>query len=79
MRHDWIFDVLSDLRSYALKNGMPGLAAQVEATLQVARAEIATTALATGEATEAAIRDADVIAGEDDGSDDGLPPTGRAH
>lgn len=41
MRHDWIFDVLTDLRSYAQKNGLPALAAQVEETLRVARAEVA--------------------------------------
>jgi len=41
MRHDWIFDVLTDLQSYALKNGLPRLAAQAEQALNVARAEIA--------------------------------------
>ena len=41
MRHDWIFDVLTDLQSYALKNGLPRLAAQAEETLRIARAEIA--------------------------------------
>lgn len=41
MHHDWIFDVLRDLRSFAQKNGLPALAAQVETTLQVAETEIA--------------------------------------
>lgn len=63
MRHDWIFDVLADLRSYAEKNGLTGLAAQVEVTLRVARAEL----------------EVGVIAGDDDDPDDGLPPAGRPH
>jgi hypothetical protein len=41
MRNEWVFDVLSDLRSFAQKNGLPALAAQVEMALSVARAEIA--------------------------------------
>ncbi|MGB8813356.1 MAG: hypothetical protein WCC57_09225 [Paracoccaceae bacterium] len=40
MRHDWIFDVLKDLRVFAQKNGLPALAAQVETAMRVARAEI---------------------------------------
>lgn len=63
MRHDWIFDVLADLRAYAVKNGLPQLAAQVEVALRVAREEIA----------------AEVIAGDDDEPDDGMPPDGRTH
>jgi hypothetical protein len=41
MRHDWIFDVLSDLCSYATQNDLPGLAAKVSETLAEARREIA--------------------------------------
>lgn len=41
MRHDWIFDVLTDLRSYAEQNNLQALAVQVEATILLARAEIA--------------------------------------
>ncbi|PZR00474.1 MAG: hypothetical protein DI533_07855 [Cereibacter sphaeroides] len=41
MGHDWIFDVLNDLRQYAQKNGLSKLAAQVEIALQVAEEEIA--------------------------------------
>ncbi|MFN4154852.1 MAG: hypothetical protein ACK4HF_09370 [Paracoccaceae bacterium] len=41
MHHDWIFDVLEDLRSYALQNGLPATAAQAEEALRVARAELA--------------------------------------
>ncbi len=40
MSHDWVFDVLTDLLTYAQRNGLPRLAAQVEATLRVAQAEI---------------------------------------
>lgn len=46
MRHDWIFDVLRDLRAYALANGLPALAAKAEEALRIAQAEIAA---ATGE------------------------------
>ncbi len=41
MRHDWIFEVLGDLRTYALANDMPLLAQKVDETLRVARAEVA--------------------------------------
>lgn len=40
MRHDWIFDVLSDLRAYALANNLPALAAKTEEALRTARIEI---------------------------------------
>ncbi len=40
MRHDWIFDVLSDLHSYASANDLPDLARKVEETLVLARREI---------------------------------------
>jgi hypothetical protein len=40
MAHDWIFDVLNDMRSYASKNGLPALAGQLDEALRVARAEI---------------------------------------
>ncbi|MEZ5797953.1 MAG: hypothetical protein R3D63_11015 [Paracoccaceae bacterium] len=41
MRHDWVFDVLKDLLSYARLHDLPALAAQVEMSLAVAQAEIA--------------------------------------
>lgn len=41
MRHDWIFDVLNDLRAYALANNLPALAAKTEEALRTARIEIA--------------------------------------
>lgn len=40
MRHDWIFEVLEDLRSYALKNGLSATAAKADEALRVARAEV---------------------------------------
>ena len=41
MRHDWIFNVLRDLRSYAEKNDLPAIAVAAEQALDVAHAEIA--------------------------------------
>jgi hypothetical protein len=41
MGHDWIFDVLKDLRTYALTNDLPALAAKAEDALRVAEVEIA--------------------------------------
>jgi hypothetical protein len=40
-RHDWIFDMLSDLQDYALANDLAELAASVGSTLAVARRETA--------------------------------------
>jgi hypothetical protein len=40
MGHDWIFDVLADLRAYALANGLPALADKADEALQVATQEI---------------------------------------
>ena len=48
MRHDWIFDVLTDLRSYAQANGLTALAHKAEETLQVARAELGAPVMADG-------------------------------
>ena len=42
MGHDWIIDVLSDLRSFARKNEMPLLTQQLDEAVIVASAEIAT-------------------------------------
>ncbi|MFN4157744.1 MAG: hypothetical protein ACK4GO_04995 [Gemmobacter sp.] len=63
MRHDWIFDVLNDLRSYAIRNDLPALAEQAERTLRVARAEIASLA----------------GPGTDDDDEGGAPPASRPH
>lgn len=46
MRHDWVFDVLTDLRSYALRNGLPRLAEQADQTLRTAHEEVAAQAQA---------------------------------
>lgn len=40
MRHDWVFDVLSDLHAYATRNELSGLAAKVAEALEVARREL---------------------------------------
>ena len=40
MGHDWIFDVLQDIKDYALANGFPGLAAKVEEAQRIAKQEV---------------------------------------
>ena len=40
MGHDWVFDILHDLRAYALANGFGGLAAKVDEALLMAGEEI---------------------------------------
>jgi hypothetical protein len=40
MRHDWIFDVLTDLHSYAEANSLTEVARAVDAAIVVARREI---------------------------------------
>jgi hypothetical protein len=40
MGHDWILDVLTDLKTFARTNGMPSLAAQLDDAAFVAQAEI---------------------------------------
>lgn len=42
MQHEWVFDVLSDLLSYATLNRLPRLAERVAEAIEVAREEIAT-------------------------------------
>jgi hypothetical protein len=46
MGHDWILDVLTDLKTFARANGMPSLAAQLDDASFVAQAEL--TSLAEG-------------------------------
>ena len=41
MRHDWIFDVLTDLRKYAEKNDLAAIAAETGRMIEVARKELA--------------------------------------
>ena len=40
MGHEWIFDVLKDLASYARANGLPALAGKADEALRVAEVEI---------------------------------------
>lgn len=40
MTHTWILDVLTDLRTYAVENELPGLAAKLNETSVVAAVEI---------------------------------------
>ncbi|PRX37514.1 hypothetical protein SAMN05216257_101537 [Meinhardsimonia xiamenensis] len=42
MGHDWILDVLADLKTYARQNGLSALASQLDETILVAAAEAAT-------------------------------------
>lgn len=63
MRHDWIFDVLSDLKTYAINNNLPALAVKVEEAIIIARAE-----------TDAQGEDDSGSTGHG-----GRPPSGRAH
>ena len=69
MRHDWIFDVLTDLRSYALQNDLRDLAEQVEMALRTARRDVAA-------AHRAEVED---DAREDDLPDDDIPPPRLRH
>ena len=40
MGHDWVFDVLRDLKEYALANGLYGLAIKADEAMLVAVEEI---------------------------------------
>jgi len=40
MRHEWILEVLGDLLTYSRRNGLQGLAEQVEGAIEIARIEI---------------------------------------
>ena len=44
MGHDWILDVLTDLKTFARANGLPTLATQLEDASYVAQVEIASQA-----------------------------------
>ncbi len=41
MAHDWILDVLTDLKAYATKNGLSALADELDEVTLVAATEIA--------------------------------------
>ena len=43
MAHDWILDVLADLKAYATKNGLPALVTELDEATLVAATEIAST------------------------------------
>ena len=48
MKNDWILDVLTDLRAFAAKNGLPDLAARLGDTAQAAALELASTEMRVG-------------------------------
>lgn len=41
MQSEWILDVLADLRTFAMSNGLPALAEQLDDSAIIAMAEIA--------------------------------------
>jgi predicted transcriptional regulator len=41
MGHDWMFEVLADMKSYAERHGFEALAAKIDETVAVARSEVA--------------------------------------
>jgi hypothetical protein len=41
MRHDWILDVLTDMRAYAERNGLQRLVGALDDVIPLARAEVA--------------------------------------
>jgi hypothetical protein len=41
MGHDWLFEVLADMKAYAERHGMSALAAKIAETEEVARADVA--------------------------------------
>ena len=66
MRHDWIFDVLTDLRLYAQKNNLPETAEGAEVLLRLVRAEVTA-------------RTTDDDGGDDATGQGGTPPRGTPH
>lgn len=40
MGHDWLFEVLADMKAYALRHGMAELAAQIDETEAAARRDV---------------------------------------
>ncbi len=55
MAHDWILDVLADLKTYARKNGLSALAEELDDATLIAAAEIAS---GEGKAPRAAMQHA---------------------
>lgn len=64
MAHDWIIDVLTDLKTFARSNGFEALAEQLDDTQMVAQIEIASHAkgMACG------LRNDDLVTGRDHGA-----------
>ncbi len=56
MEHDWILDVLSDLRTYAERNHLPRLADQLSDTTLLAALEISSTSESGDVASERRFR-----------------------
>lgn len=55
MAHDWILDVLADLKAYARKNGLPALVNELDEATLIAATEIASS---DGKAPIAAVSNA---------------------
>ncbi len=49
MQHEWILDVIADLRSFARQNDLMDLASQMDTAWVMASAEIASLPTSTGE------------------------------
>ena len=82
MRHDWIFDVLRDLRAYAQTNGLPALALKADEAMRVARADVAATALHPARPAglhPAAHAQRDSTADPGPGEEETGPASGRSH
>ncbi|MEY4984215.1 MAG: hypothetical protein RIR62_2481 [Pseudomonadota bacterium] len=52
MRHDWILDVLADLRGYAERNALPATARAAADALALVRAELADQQAAKADAAD---------------------------
>ena len=56
MGHDWLFEVLMDMKTYAVRHGFDELAAKLDETEQVARREVDNSDGSTSSGSEAPIR-----------------------
>ncbi|MBK5928883.1 hypothetical protein [Rhodobaculum claviforme] len=70
MGHDWVFEVLTDMKSYARRHGFDDLAARLEETEHAARRDISR---ADGPGSDTG-SDGGSDTGSDTGSDGGSPP-----
>ncbi len=64
MAHDWIIDVLTDLKTFARSNGLKALAEQLDDAQMVAQIEIASHA----KGTACGLRNDDSVSGRDYGA-----------